>query len=128
MIWIVVIVCALAIGVVVTLVAGRAGALDAPASARRDVVVPVGRPLGAADLRAVRFTWAWRGYSRDEVDSLLDRLSREAEERDRGVDVRPADEIVPPASADGSDGDPPDGPDGGPATESIPAVDRFRDE
>ena len=42
---------------------------------RPDAVVPAGRPLTGADLKAVRFSTAVRGYRASEVDALLDRLA-----------------------------------------------------
>jgi DivIVA domain-containing protein len=48
------------------------------------------RPLGPADLRAVRFTTAMRGYRAEEVDGLLARLADEMEARD-GHDGGPDD-------------------------------------
>lgn len=47
---------------------------------RPDVLVPGNRPLGADDVRAVRFTTAFRGYRMEEVDALLDRLAAQLDE------------------------------------------------
>jgi len=48
--------------------------------------VPAEGPLGADDLRRVRFSLAFRGYRMSEVDALLDRLARERE-GERGGDA-----------------------------------------
>ncbi|MGH1562051.1 DivIVA domain-containing protein [Mumia sp. DW29H23] len=82
MIWIGVVVGAVLVGALVTVVAGRTGALAPLPSSRRDVLVPAEGPLTAEDLRAVRFSWAWRGYARDEVDALLARLEEDARGRE----------------------------------------------
>ncbi len=78
---------ALVVGAAVTVVAGRVGALAPPVSTRRDVLVPADGELTAQDLRAVRFTVAWRGYARDEVDALLARLEADAEAREKAAEV-----------------------------------------
>jgi len=110
-IWIGVVVGALVVGAAVTVVAGRAGALSPPVSSRRDVLVPADRDLTAADLRAVRFTRAWRGYARDEVDALLARLEADAAAREATVapaaSPEPAD---PPTSPDAGEQREPDEP------------------
>ena len=49
---------------------------------RPDAVVPADRPIGADDLRTVRFSLAFRGYRMAEVDTLLARLAHELERRD----------------------------------------------
>jgi DivIVA domain-containing protein len=72
----------LVMGGVAALAAGR-GAPMAPAyDDRPDALVPSDGPLGAGDLRKVRFTLAFRGYRMSEVDALLDRLARQLEEPD----------------------------------------------
>ena len=50
---------------------------------RPDALVPSDRPIGADDLRRVRFSIAFRGYRMSEVDALLDRLASEREQRRR---------------------------------------------
>ncbi|WP_243842898.1 DivIVA domain-containing protein [Mumia sp. ZJ430] len=89
MIWIGVLVGALIVGAAVTVVAGRTGALGPPVSTRRDVLVPAEGELTARDLRAVRFTRAWRGYARDEVDALLARLEADVDARAAAADEAP---------------------------------------
>ncbi len=82
---------ALVVGAAVTVVAGRVGALAPPVSTRRDVLVPADGELTAQDLRAVRFTVAWRGYARDEVDALLARLEADAAAREKPSGPPPAE-------------------------------------
>ncbi len=65
------------IGACAVLAAGRGGQLRDVSDDRPDVLVPGDRPLGAEDVRAVRFTTAFRGYRMDEVDALLARLAAE---------------------------------------------------
>jgi len=71
---------ALAIAVVggcVVVAAGRGGELREAYDDRPDVLVPGDRPMGADDVRAVRFTTAFRGYRMAEVDALVARLAAE---------------------------------------------------
>lgn len=65
------------IGACVVVAAGGGGAIRETYDDRRDVLVPGDRPLGAEDLRSVRFTTAFRGYRMAEVDALLARLAAE---------------------------------------------------
>ncbi|MDX6302885.1 MAG: hypothetical protein QOF53_4099 [Nocardioidaceae bacterium] len=58
---------------------GRGGAMAEAYDDRPDSRVPADGPLGPADLRAVRFSSAFRGYRMSEVDALLDRLAAELE-------------------------------------------------
>ena len=53
---------------------------------RPDAEVPAEGPLGADDLRRVRYSLAFRGYRMSEVDALLERLARE---RETGARTRP---------------------------------------
>ncbi len=72
----------LAMGGIALVAAGR-GAPMAPAyDDRPDALVPRDRVLGPDDLRRVRFSLAFRGYRLSEVDTLLDRLAREMEDRE----------------------------------------------
>lgn len=54
---------------------------DAPPD-RPDLALP-DAPLGADDVRGVRFSLALRGYRMHEVDAVLDRLAAELADRDR---------------------------------------------
>jgi DivIVA domain-containing protein len=47
--------------------------------------LPVDRPLGQADVDALRLPAALRGYRMSEVDDVLDRLSAELTERDARI-------------------------------------------
>jgi DivIVA domain-containing protein len=86
MMWLFAILVVLALGGIAMVAAGR-GAPMAPAyDDRPDVLVPRDGPLGADDLRKVRFSLAFRGYRMSEVDALLDRLASEREaERSTGA-------------------------------------------
>ena len=95
MIWLFAILIVVAMGGVAAVAAGRGTPLSTVYDDRPDAVVPATGPLGADDLRRVRFSLALRGYRMSEVDALLDRLAaeREAEheaERDTPGD-RPGD-------------------------------------
>jgi DivIVA domain-containing protein len=68
-------------GVVAVVATGRGGELAEEFDDRPDARVPAAGPLGAEDLRRVRFSTAFRGYRMAEVDALLDRLTAELEER-----------------------------------------------
>ena len=61
--------------------AGRGGGLAAPDPERSPRgTLPAGE-VGRADVDALRFTLALRGYRMDEVDDVLDRLVGELERR-----------------------------------------------
>jgi DivIVA domain-containing protein len=85
----------LALGGVALVASGAGSPMGEEYGDRPDAPVPADRPLGAADLRRVRFSVTLRGYRMSEVDALLARLAAEAD--GRGV---PADER-PTADADG---------------------------
>lgn len=59
-------------------------ALAAAPPDRADVVLP-DRRVEPADVAAVRFSTAVRGYRMDEVDRVLDRLAEELADRDRQI-------------------------------------------
>lgn len=65
------------LGGCVVVASGRGGQLAEVYDDRPDVLVPGDRPLTADDLRAVRFTTAFRGYRMAEVDALIARLAAE---------------------------------------------------
>ena len=75
MMWLFAVLIVLAIGGVAVVAAGTGAPLARVYDDRPDAVVPVDRPLTGADLKAVRFTTAVRGYRASEVDALLDRLA-----------------------------------------------------
>jgi DivIVA domain-containing protein len=75
MMWFFAVLVVLAIGGVAVVAAGTGAPLAQEYDDRPDVVVPVDRPLTGADLRALKFSTAVRGYRASEVDALLDRLA-----------------------------------------------------
>jgi DivIVA domain-containing protein len=79
MMWLFAILIVLAMGGVAMLAAGKGAPLAEVYDDRPDATVPASGPLGAEDLRRVRFSVAFRGYRMSEVDSLLDRLASERE-------------------------------------------------
>ena len=94
MTWLFAILVVLAMGGVAMVASGRGGSMPEAYDDRPDVVLPTDRPIGAQDLRTVRFPLALRGYRMSEVDALLARLATELEDRDAppappGTDERP---------------------------------------
>jgi DivIVA domain-containing protein len=79
MMWLFAILIVLAMGGVAMLAAGKGAPLAEAYDDRPDAIVPATGPLGAEDLRRVRFSLALRGYRMSEVDALLDRLAAERE-------------------------------------------------
>jgi len=75
----------LVLGGCVVLAAGWGSGMREGYDDRPDVLVPGDRRLGGDDVRAVRFTTAFRGDRMDEVDALLDRLAAELDQRDTPV-------------------------------------------
>ena len=71
------------LGGIAVVASGRAGSMPPAYDDSPDVVLPEG-PLGADDLRRVRFPLALRGYRMAEVDALLDRLATQLEHDSRG--------------------------------------------
>ncbi len=63
-------------GVVILLKFTGAGEVADPVHDRAVAAMPTG-PIGASDLRRVRFPVAFRGYRMDDVDALLDRLAEQ---------------------------------------------------
>ena len=82
MTWLFAVVVVVVMGVTAVVATGRGGALAEVHDDRPDSRVPEAGPLSAADLRAVRFSTAVRGYRMAEVDALLDRLAAELEAGD----------------------------------------------
>lgn len=82
MMWEFAILIVVALGAVALIAAGRSMPLAPPPTDRPELPVPHDRPIGADDLRRVRFSVALRGYRMAEVDALLERLAAEAQTRD----------------------------------------------
>jgi DivIVA domain-containing protein len=75
MMWFFAVLIVLAIGGVAVVASGLGAPLARAYDDRPDAVVPTDRPLTGADLKAVRFSTAVRGYRASEVDALLERLA-----------------------------------------------------
>ncbi|MBA2773367.1 MAG: DivIVA domain-containing protein [Nocardioidaceae bacterium] len=126
MIWFWVVVLVVVIGTVAVVAAGRGDAMADVYEDRPDMALERGRRLTAADVRAVRFTTAVRGYRMDEVDAFVARMeaellagghsadaadgSRPARDGGGGEDLgeQPAGERVDGAHAQGEDPQPGD--------------------
>jgi len=76
-IWFWVVVLVVVIGAVAVVAAGRGDAMADVYEDRPDMALERGRRLTAADVRAVRFTTAVRGYRMDEVDAFVARMEAE---------------------------------------------------
>jgi DivIVA domain-containing protein len=94
MTWLLAVLVVLAMGGVAMIASGRGGSMPPAYDDRPDVVLPTDRPIGAQDLRTVRFPLALRGYRMSDVDALLARLATELEDR-----ADPADPADPPGSS-----------------------------
>jgi DivIVA domain-containing protein len=94
MMWLFAVLVVLAMGGVAMLAAGRGAPMARVYDDRPDALVPSDAPIGAEDLRRVRFSIAFRGYRMSEVDALLDRLAREREREE---------EQPPPSEGRGDD-------------------------
>lgn len=109
MIWFFGILVVLVMGVIAVVASGHGGSMAEVYDDRPDSRVQADGPLTPGDLRAVRFSTAFRGYRMSEVDALLDRLSAEMEPqrplRSRHAADRPTDQ---PADQDDSPEEPPD--------------------
>jgi DivIVA domain-containing protein len=84
MMWFFAVLIVLAIGGVVVVASGLGAPLARAYDDRPDAVVPADRPLTGADLRAVRFSTAVRGYHVSEVDALLERLAAQLDRSPSG--------------------------------------------
>jgi DivIVA domain-containing protein len=103
MMWLFAVLVVLAMGGVAMVASGRGGSMPPAYDDRPDVLLPTDRPIGAQDLRTVRFPLALRGYRMSDVDELLARLATELEDR-----ADPADPVEPsdPSDPSGSSGEP----------------------
>jgi len=94
MMWFFAVLIVLAMGGVAAVAAGYGRPMAEVYDDRPDVFVQAGEPLGADDLRKVRFSTALLGYRMSEVDSLLHRLAIELEnERARNARGRGDDAV-----------------------------------
>ncbi|KNB51788.1 hypothetical protein [Streptomyces caatingaensis] len=71
--------------VTLAVLGGRGGVLPEAEPDRVAWPLPAGRPLGRADLEALRLPVAPRGYRMAETDDVLDRLAAELAERDARI-------------------------------------------
>jgi DivIVA domain-containing protein len=81
--WFIAVVVVAILGVAAIAAAGGAGEMSKDPvrdTYRQDL--PSDRPLGADDIRTLRFGITLRGYAMSQVDDVLDRLGREIAERD----------------------------------------------
>ncbi len=81
MMWLFAIMIVLAMGGIAMIASGRGGSMAPAYDDSPDLVLPTDRPIGAHDLRTVRFPLALRGYRMSDVDDLLARLATEIEDR-----------------------------------------------
>lgn len=77
--WLFAVLVVLVLGGVAAVAAGRGAPLAVEHGDRVDTLVPATGPVGAADLRRVRFPLVLRGYRMSDVDALLDRLADQLE-------------------------------------------------
>lgn len=77
MMWFFAILIVLAMGGIAAVASGRGTPLAPEYDDRPDSTVPADRALTGQDVRAVRFSTAWFGYRKSEVDQLLRRLAEE---------------------------------------------------
>ncbi|WP_299932286.1 DivIVA domain-containing protein [uncultured Nocardioides sp.] len=108
MMWFFAVLVVLAMGGVAMVASGRGGSMPPAYDDRPDLALPADRPLGAQDLRTVRFPLALRGYRMSDVDVLLARLASELEDRSEdepGGEPRDEPGAGPDSSA--SSGEPP---------------------
>lgn len=80
MMWLFAVLVVLAMAGVALVASGRGGSMPPAHDDRPDLGLPTDRAIGAADLRAVRFPLAVRGYRMSDVDALLARLATELED------------------------------------------------
>jgi DivIVA domain-containing protein len=98
-----------------SLLLGR-GETQPPAEADRSPVeLPDDRPVGAADVRALRLSVALRGYRMSEVDWLLDQFAQTLDERDAEIAALRARLGEPREPGAGAEPVPPGADDAAPA-------------
>jgi DivIVA domain-containing protein len=99
MMWFFAVLIVLAMGGVAAVAAGYGTPLSEEYDDRPDATVQADGPLTSGDLRRVRFTTAWFGYRKSEVDTLLRRLAAEAEDREAQM---PVERDTPGATSEGT--------------------------
>jgi DivIVA domain-containing protein len=109
MTWFFAILIVLALGGIAAVAAGRGAPLEEVYDDRPDADVPADGPLGAEDLRRLRFSIALRGYRMSEVDALRERL---AAERETGPDDGPGTGPAGDHAGGGGPGPAPGAPEG----------------
>ncbi|MFB8242501.1 DivIVA domain-containing protein [Kitasatospora purpeofusca] len=82
MFWVIVVAMAVVVGGAALVALGGGGSLPEAVQDRISARLPQDRPLGRADVDALRLPMALRGYRMDEVDDVLDRLGAELAHRD----------------------------------------------
>lgn len=119
--WFIAVVIVAALGVAAVAAAGGLGGMAKEPV--RDVYrqdLPDDRPLAAADVQALRFGTALRGYAMGQVDDVLDRLAREITERDALIaELR----TMAGVQRDVDEQRVVEGGDGAAATETAPTID-----
>ncbi len=93
---------ALVLFAVAAVAAGRGGSLQMEDRATGGRPLPLDRPVAAADIAALRFGLALRGYRMAEVDAALDRLGNALLDRDGRIAALEA-ELGRPGRATGPD-------------------------
>ena len=84
--WFIAVVVVAILGVAATAAAGGMGEMaKEPVRDTFRSDLPTDRPLQATDLQSLRFGVTLRGYAMNQVDDLLDRLTREIAERDATI-------------------------------------------
>jgi DivIVA domain-containing protein len=99
MMWFFAVLIVLAMGGVAAVAAGYGTPLAEEYDDRPDATVQADGPLTSGDVRRVRFTTAWFGYRKSEVDTLLRRLAVEAEDREAQAAV---ERDTPEATSEGT--------------------------
>ncbi|WP_338672774.1 DivIVA domain-containing protein [Streptomyces sp. SCSIO 30461] len=87
MFWFLLIAMVVVVAAVTLAVVGGGGSEILPDAAPEQLVdpLPVARPVGRADIEALRLPLAPRGYRMADVDDVLDRLGAEIAERDARI-------------------------------------------
>lgn len=87
MTWFFAVLIVLVIGATAVVASGHGASMGPAYDDRSDVLLPADRDVIGADLRALRFNTAVRGYRASEVDALIDRLAAQLDERSTDPDT-----------------------------------------